>query len=357
MNAKQQKPELSRPLSRREFLKKSAMGAVGISLTGSMVSTFDAFAGTPVIKSKSKVVLIRNPKVIDGTGKIHLPLLQEMVDRAITTFTDKSTIIDAWQEIFTPEEIIGLKVNANMLKDFTKTDWISHYPSLALAIISGCNKAGIKNENFVIWDRSEAEVYNARYDQPDGLKGVRLMGTKKARREPGGIGYSSELTPVGEKSTHVSRLLTEVCDSLINVPVLKDHSSSGVTGCMKNHYGSIDNPSEFHDNGCTNPGIPEINNIPVIRKKQKLIIADILLGAYNGGPRWRRDYFWPYGGIVIGTDPVAVDWVLMKLLDEKRIAEDMQPVEPRATHLGLSDNLGLGNSNPEMIDLVKIEMG
>jgi uncharacterized protein (DUF362 family) len=280
-----------------------------------------------------------------------------MLDKAMTAFVDKATLADAWGEYFSPDDIIGLKINANSLRDFRGTEVVSHYTSLASAIIEGCRKAGIKGGNFVIWERSEQELDNAGFKVGSESGSPRVLGTKKARRESGGIGFASEASPVGDHSTHVSRILTDICTSMINIPVLKDHRQAGITGALKNHYGSIDNPFEFHDNGCTGPGIPEINAIPVIRKKQRLIIGDMLFCVYNGGPRWRREYFWPCGKIIVGTDPVAVDRVMMKLLDEKRRLEDLPPVEPRAGNLALSEKLGLGTANPDKIDLVEIEMG
>jgi uncharacterized protein (DUF362 family) len=356
MKIKNTKCQTSKTLSRRKFIRQSAMGAVGLTISGSLISELDAFASTPDISRKSKVILVRHSKVIDPTGKIQWPLLQEMLDKAITALTDTSSLADAWRQFFSPEDIIGLKINANSLRDFRETDWIDHYPALASAIISGCKKAGIEASKFVIWDRSEEEVADAGFSAHKEFENVRLMGTKKKKREPEGLGFSEKSYPVGEKSTHVSKLITEICTAMINVPVLKDHGLSGVTGCMKNHYGSIDNPREFHENACTKPGIPEINAIPAIRDKERLCIADALLCAYNGGPRWKRDYFWTYGGIVVGTDPVAVDSVLLQLLDEKREAEEMQRIKPMASHLTLAETQGLGLSDSEKIDLIKMEL-
>ena len=145
--------------------------------------------------------------------------------------------------------------------------------------------------------------------------------------------------------------------TMVNIPVLKDHGLAGITGSLKNHYGSIDNPREFHDNGCTGPGAPEINAIPVIRKKERLIVCDALLGVYNGGPRWRRAYVWPYGGVIVGTDPVAVDSVLLGILDEKRGSEEMERLGHRVRHVRVAEKLGLGTADPDNIQLVRKELG
>jgi uncharacterized protein (DUF362 family) len=144
---------------------------------------------------------------------------------------------------------------------------------------------------------------------------------------------------------------------MINIPVLKDHGVAGITGSLKNHYGSIDNPRQFHGNGCTGPGVPEINAIPVIRRKERLIVCDALLGVYNGGPRWKRPYIWPYGGLIVGTDPVAVDSVVLGLLDEKRQSEDMERLGHRARHIQAAQELGLGNGDSSRLQLVQKELG
>jgi hypothetical protein len=123
------------------------------------------------------------------------------------------------------------------------------------------------------------------------------------------------------------------------------------------HYGTIDNAFELHANGCSKPGIAEVNAIPLIRQKQKLVVCDALLMAIEAGPRWDRRFIRPAGGLLIGTDPVAVDAVALSLLDEKRAADGMEAIAPRVAHIALAEELGLGQGRLENIDLVKIELG
>jgi uncharacterized Fe-S center protein len=72
----------------------------------------------------------------------------------------------------------------------------------------------------------------------------------------------------------------------------------------------------------------------------------------EGGPRWNRRFIRPFGGLLVGTDPVAVDAVAVGLMDELRKAEGMEPLAPRVPHIGLAEQLGLGRSKPADIDLV-----
>jgi len=41
----------------------------------------------------------------------------------------------------------------------------------------------------------------------------------------------------------VSKILTQMCDVIINMPILKDHQMAGVTFAMKNMYGTVDRPT------------------------------------------------------------------------------------------------------------------
>ena len=79
---------------------------------------------------------------------------------------------------------------------------------------------------------------------------------------------------------------------------------------------------------------------------------------YGRGPNFfDRRYVWPYGGIIVGTDPVAVDAVGAHLLSAKRVAffgED-RPLDVSPKHIEAADRkYSLGTSDLRRIDLVKI---
>jgi len=225
------------------------------------------------------------------------------------------------------------------------------------AILSGFRQAGIAEENVVLWDRNDEEVASMGFSLQKDAGALRALGTQASTRGGGGPGFSSESFPVGSRSSKVSRIASEMCSALINMPVLKTHTTTGITGALKNHYGSIDNPRQYHGSRGTNPGIAEINTIPVIRDKERLVVFDALLGVYNGGPTWQRQFIWPYGGILIGTDPVAIDAIALKILDEKRLAEGMSSLAREAPSLDSAEALGLGTRNLEQIELQEIVLG
>jgi len=281
-----------------------------------------------------------------------------MLDKGITGFSGEKSASSYWSKIFSPKESIGLKVNTLGLSNVSGSPVTNHFQAVTSSIIGSFNGTGIEEGNFIIWDRSEEELISAGFAIQNEKGKTRVLGNVGTRRGGGGIGYSEEELKAGDKTTHLSKILTEMCSSIIAIPLMKDHGVAGVTGALKNHYGSIDNAREFHANNGTNPGIPDINLLPGIRSKQKLIIMDALMGVFNGGPRWDRRFIWPYGGILIGTDPVAIDTVMFGIINEKRKSEGLDLIsESNARHIRISGEMGLGSNNMEEIDLVKIELG
>jgi len=342
-------------LSRRDFIKKSSLGTLGLAvasnLPGKMLPSIETTSG-----SRSKVVLIRHSKVIDESGRIQLPLLQKMLDQAVVAFSGENNIGDAWSKYFTPDDVVGLKVNSLGVMDLRGSDLLQHFPAITNAIAAGLKKAGIKEQNIIVWDRSEEELSQASFSINHEATSIRVIGNKKSRRGPEGD-FNPKAYPVGKSSSRISNILANLCTSMINIPIPKTHSNAVFTCSLKNHYGTIDNPSEFHSNACTNPGIPEVNTIPIIRDKQKLIVCDAMLLAIEGGPRWNRRFTKPYGGILIGTDPVAVDTVSLEILDKKRLEDGMESIVARVPHIPLAAELGVGTDNVDNIELVKLELG
>ncbi len=339
-------------LSRRDFLKRTSLGTLALAAAGDLSAKI-LYPFKTVSGSQSKVVLVRHSKVVDAAGSIQQPLLQKMIDKAVIAFSGENTLADAWSKYFSADDVVGLKVNALGLIDLQGMDFLQHFPAVTNAIASGLKKAGVKEGNVIVWDRSEEELSQAGYTINHEPTAMRVIGNKKNRRGSEGQ-FNPKSYPVGKNSSRVCSILADQCTALVNIPVPKTHGGAVFTGSLKNHYGTIDNPRDFHSNSCTNPGIPEVNTIPMIRDKQKLIVYDAMLVAVEGGPRWNRRFTKPYGGILVGTDPVAIDTIALKILDKKRAEAGMVLIASRARHIPLSAELGLGTDNLDNIELVKL---
>ena len=342
------KPSASRNSSRRDFIRRSALGIMGVSLAS---RTYPLY-----VNANNRVVVVRHKNVFGPDGFAQQQLVLDMVNHGITELTTAGNLSDAWLPFFQPEDIIGMKINAISFKGLTNTPLASHYPVLTNAIISSCAEAGIEEKQFLIWDRSDSELANLGYTPSNDTDRLRIFGTYKHHRRTDGIGFHPEQHPAGKKSTRISRILSDICTAMINIPVIKPHTLAGITAALKNHYGTIDNPSSFHLGACTDPGIPEINAIPVIRNKQKLVICNALQAIYKGGVSWKWANAWPYGGIILGTDPVAVDRICLKIINEKRWQSNKGIIDNRARHILLSEQLGIGVASLDKIDLFEIDL-
>ena len=356
MNPKRLFRSAAGPQSRRAFLKTSAFGAFGLAATRPRLGK--ALAGTEGWLSaaeKSKVVLVRHKSVVGPSGKVQSPLLEEMVDRALTTFAGRPSAADAWRQFVSPEDAVGLKVNTLGCMDIKGTDYTQHFSAVNEAVSAALRKAGVRDEKIIVWDRSEEEMTEAGLVVQKDASRRRVIANKVSRRDAGD--YAPASYPVGSLQSRVSRILAEDCTALVNIAIPKTHCGAVFTCSLKNHYGTVDNPGRMHANNCSRPWIAEVNAIPAIRQKQKLILVDALLMVIEGGPRWDRRFIRPFGGILVGTDPVAVDAVALDLLDAQRTAEGMDALSPRVPHIGLAEELGLGRSRKEDIDLVTVELG
>ena len=131
----------------------------------------------------------------------------------------------------------------------------------------------------------------------------------------------------GEEDTrsNLVRLVSETLTKIINVPNMKEHRAAGVTGCLKNvAYGNFSNVDRSHRFEKTNTlsFIGTLAATEPVRSRVVLNIMDGLRGVWHGGPFVQdvRFRFYPKQ-IMIGTDPVAMDRQLIRIIEEKRKAE------------------------------------
>jgi uncharacterized protein (DUF362 family) len=141
------------------------------------------------------------------------------------------------------------------------------------------------------------------------------------------------------------------------MPVLKDHNVAGITGALKNHYGSIHNPNKYHSNGC-DPYIADLNELEQIKSGQRLIIMDAVRIQYQGGPNYRSQWAADFGGIIIGTDPVAVDTIGYDIVDNLRARAGLAKIkeskrEPIYLQTAAARGLGVGDmANIELKEIL-----
>jgi uncharacterized protein (DUF362 family) len=128
----------------------------------------------------------------------------------------------------------------------------------------------------------------------------------------------------GERETrsYLASVVTTDANKIVNLPCLKEHNASGVTGCLKNlAYGSFNNVARTHvdPKTYTDPVIPVMCSVPPLRTKAVLHIMDGLRAVYHGGPfAWNPEFVWEAKTLLVGTDPVAIDRIELEIVEQKR---------------------------------------
>jgi len=341
---------------RRQFLK--LLGLVGLGLGGCSRSTggddrlaqqqpAPPAAVEPAALSQPTVVVVRCPQAVGEDGRIDAGLVGQMTRLGVTTLAGEEDEATAWGRYVTPGQRVAIKVNC------LSGPPVASHPAVADAVVTGVQTAGVAPEDILVFDRLTAELETCGFPVNKAGAGVRCYGTDE-------VGYDREPTTVKEVGTCFSRIVSEWCDTIINVPVLKDHDLAGLTGALKNHYGSINNPNKLHgqpEDHCS-PYIADLNCAEVLRGKQHLIVYDALMVCYQGGPGYKPATTVPYGTLMAATDPVAADTVGLKLLDELRAEHGLPAVagserDPKYLAVAADEGHQLGCNNLAEINIVE----
>src|SRR5439155_14190744 len=132
---------------------------------------------------------------------------------------------------------------------------------------------------------------------------------------------------------------SETMNKIINEPNAKEHQAAGVTGCLKNiAYGNFSNVDRSHRFEKTNTYsfIGTLAAVEPVRSRVVLNIMDGLRGVWHAGPfsNNARFRFYPKQ-IMVGTDPVAMDYKLIEVIEAKRKQEGAVSLFERSRdHLG-----------------------
>jgi uncharacterized protein (DUF362 family) len=297
--------------------------------------------------AKSRIIVVKSPRVIDTSGKVDSDILSQMIQQGLCKLTLESKSEDALRHYFSTQDRIGLKVNCLAGK------MASTHPEVALTVADMLKGMGSKKEDIIIWDRSSEELKEIGF--PLNLKGdgYFCLGT-----DTQGVGYSEDLIQYKNIGSLLSEVMVNLTNVQINVPVLKDHSLSGVTCSLKNYFGAIHNPNKYHENGC-DPYIADLNAVPQIKVQQKLVVCDALRIQYNGGPSYHLKWAKYFGGVIVGDDSVAVDFVGYKIIDRIRERNGLPTLDkanriPKHIFTAADQDHQLGKAKMEEIDLVEM---
>ncbi len=329
-------------ITRREFVERTAAlgaGLIGAGLLGTSCETV-AQQVAPPTPTMSRVALIRSETVMATESQPRLEKVLEMLDTAVCHVFATENVQQAWEKVAAADDVVAIKVNCIC-------SHLSSSVPVVLAVATRLMDLGIPGENIIVFDRSTGELRKAGYEVRTEGEGVRVYGTDGDYDQP-----------INHRSFHhsLSNIITQRASALINVPVVKNHGGAQVTLALKNHYGTIDKPGPYHGNNC-DPHIADINDIPIIRNKTRLIVCDATRGCWDGGPGPGAGTIWTYKGIIVGKDPVACDAIGTGIIDAKRAQQGKGPLGggpgKLPKHINTAAQYGLGTNDRSRIELLE----
>ena len=328
---------------------------------------------------RGRVVAVEHPgSIVDG--RYQAEPVRQMMRKGMTDLTGAAGWVDAWRMFVEPGDVVGIKVNP------VGGPLVISAAEVVREIIAGLNAAGVKNKDIVVYDRYRAQFFKMGFDKwlPEGVR------TSSAAEDYENIqqaieGYDPDhymdmaLTLPGydinnltARRSYAARFITKEVNKLINLPVLKDHQSAGVTLSLKNlSHGLVNNVCRSHSSSTLNACgsfIPAVVSMPVIRNKTVLHVLDGVKGLYHGGPGARPQFVWEHKTIYFATDPVALDHICWKAIDEKRLAMGMKTIADdrpdkystfwnrQPEHVEIAGAMGLGEWNESKIDWRRIKL-
>lgn len=332
--------------SRREFLKECAMGAL-VAGAAPLAFADGRVQPTSTPAGKSKVVIARDAALYGESATPDAGRVAKLLDQAMQNFAETSNPVEPWKKIVRPGEVVGLKVNT------IAGPRLSTNVVLIEAICERLKQAGVKPGNIVVWDRTNGELERAGYTLSSDLNQVRVIGT-----DAKDVGYDETVLSFGVAKSRLSNLLTRTCDCMINVPILKHHSGSGVTLALKNMYGVNNNPNTLHANNCC-PGVADLNMLAPIREKFRFVVGDAMTACFEAGPGFKPQYAWKYNGIMVASDPVAIDYTAWQIIEKKRAERGLKTLAdagtpPNYIAVAADAQHRLGNNDPNRILLREV---
>ncbi|HKP03395.1 MAG TPA: DUF362 domain-containing protein [Chthoniobacterales bacterium] len=300
-----------------------------------------------------------NPAVVRG-----------MVNRLVLAVTGQPDLAKAWGSLVSPSDKVGVKISAAGGELFTT------HRDIVNAIVDGLVAAGHRRENIIVWDRSLGGIKDAGYrpDQEgyqlrsitphDGydpktiftapLSGKLIWGDLEYRSDRGVIPLLSDQELTSDDS-HFAKILTSEVTKIINVPVMSDSSTAGIAGCLYNvTLPNIDNWRRFAQGfGSGSAAIAEIYRTAVIGPKVVLNIMDGLVAQYAGAPAAQPNFSVHYATILASKDPVAVDAITVRQIEEWRLKGRFPSIVPLAIHVQYAAQIGIGNA--DVIEMRKVD--
>jgi len=282
-------------ISRREFFSTGS----SVAAAGLLGRAADAGDDT---KPTSRVVLIRDAKVLDSDGTPEPEVMHRMLNEGLAALLEEQNPAAAWRRLFSPSDVVGIKSNV----------WgrLPTPPALEDAMRHELEAVGVSPADIAVDDRNV------------------------------------KTNPVFQRAT-----------ALINTRPMRTHDWSGLGTCIKNLITFTERYPDYHGDACAPLGSIWLR--PEIKGKVRLNVLVMLTPQFHStGPHsFSHQYVWPYGGLILSVDPVAADATGARIIEAKRklYFGDDRPISPPPHHIRIAETqYGIGVSDPERIEIIRL---
>jgi uncharacterized protein (DUF362 family) len=269
-----------------------------------------------------QVVSVKSTKSLSEDGlKINDEVVREMMERGMRALTGDAKAVDSWRRFIAPGDVVGVKVNV------VGRPWVVSSHPVVAEVVRNLMAVGVKPGQIYVYDRFQDQLDQANY-APRLPEGVNYYAAERSNQNIDRHNYDpgvyAEADMFGEEDTrsNMMKLISQKLTKIINIPNMKDHGATGVTGCLKNiAYGGFSNVARTHHKGVSHTlsFVGSLANVEPIRSRTVLQIMDGLRGVWHAGPgaATLKYVFFPRT-IMFGTDPVAIDRLLLDVIDDER---------------------------------------
>lgn len=328
-------------MDRRRFLSSAAAGAAAGAAAASVAQAADDNT-YHLVPPKYKIVTSYKPEgkmgmpglypgklaevrsensISETTDRVNREAVRKMIDQGMRQLTGAPDLTAAWKVFFEPGDRVAIKVNASGAPQCISS------PEVVQEVIAGLMSAGVKAQDIWLYERYAGQMDLVGYESfvPDG---VRIWSGERRRSELTGydrdVYVKVDFQGEEDRRSYLWEVVTKHVNKIVDIPNVKDHASAGMTGCLKNMgYGSFNNVARSHELKHpvthTRTFIGTLCSVEPLRSRTVLHVVDGLRGVWHGGPQaFTPRFLWYPKLLQFGTDPVAIDRVLLDIVDGKR---------------------------------------